>query len=56
MEMKKIQRYLWIACIVLSIICMIFAGWACYVLSDLTCGIMVVIFAVAAFWGYQRIK
>ncbi|MCQ2267344.1 MAG: hypothetical protein MJZ83_00560 [Bacteroidaceae bacterium] len=57
MDMNKIQKYLWIACVVLSVVCMGAAAWACYELDgDMTCGAMAVVFAAAAVWGFKRIK
>ena len=42
---------------VLSIICMAFAIWACVTLGgDLTCGVMAVVFAAAAYWGFKKIR
>ena len=57
MDLNKIQKGLWVACIVLSVICMVAAAWACVQLDgDFICCAMVVVFALAAYWGYKKLK
>lgn len=57
MDLNKIQKGLWVACIILSLICMCSAAWACFALEgDVLCGFMAVVFAVAAFWGFKKVR
>ena len=57
MDLKKIQKYLWLACAILSLICMGAAIWLCTTeAADTITYAMVVIFALASFWGYKRFK
>lgn len=57
MDLKKIQKALWIACLIFSLICFGAAIWLCTTTeADMITYAMVGIFCLAIFWSFKNLR